>query len=123
GWALKPRASIAATTPRISSAPAFCRTTTSMSTSSSLGETALPTAVEKVDHESGRQPQHEALPREQRQAGHQEEAHGDAREGGPGDEGNAELPRPLRLPHAQDQDADRDQHEREQGADVGELYD
>src|SRR5262245_49564020 len=121
GCAFMPRASTAATTPRMSSGVALCRITTSMSGPG--GETALLAAVREVEDEPGGEPQDEALPGHEGKAGHQEEAHRGAEEGDHGNEGHPELPRPVRLLGAQDQDADAHEHEREERPDVRELDD
>src|SRR3990172_6263927 len=122
GWALKPRASMAATAPRISSGVALWRITTSKG-SGPRGEPAPPTPVEEVEDQPGHEPEDETLPCQERQARHQEDAHTGAQERDEGDEGDPELPRPLRLARAQDQDADADEDEGEERADVGELHD
>ena len=62
-----------------------------------------------------------AQPRHHRQSRHEQDAKKDAQDGDGNSAGRAEATTPLGLAIAQDQHADRDQHEGEEGADIREV--
>src|ERR1700674_4048929 len=85
------------------------------------GELAALARVEDVDHHADNQPDEEAQPGRDGQARHQQHAEGDAEDRRCKTTGSTEAAVPFRLAHPQDDDADRDQDEGEERADVGEI--
>src|ERR1035438_6104945 len=78
-------------------------------------------AVEEVDEQADGQPDEEAVPGDDGQAGHQQEAEDYAERRNDRAKGNAEAAAALRLADAQHDDADGNQNEGEECADVGEV--
>src|SRR5208283_1643439 len=85
---------------------------------SSRTELAVMAAVEQVNHEPEDEPNKEAQPSQDGQTCHQQHAEDNAEDGRGDPAGRAEPTTALRLLVAKDNDPDRDQHEREQCADV-----
>src|SRR5581483_6488195 len=81
-------------------------------------ELAPITAVKDVDDESDREPNDEANPCDQREAGHQPAAKHDGDDGKERNEWNLEAARTLRLAAAQKDYAEGHENEGEQGADI-----
>src|SRR4051794_10582001 len=85
-------------------------------------QAAVAVSVREVDHHSYQQPDSEAVPRLFREVLRQEDAGESAQDGEePGAAGDAEGAFAVRVLHAQDDDADADQQEREQRSDVGQI--
>src|SRR5579863_9867148 len=78
-------------------------------------------AVENVDDEADDEPDDKAEPGEDVQAGHEQEAEDHAERWNDRSERNSEPPLPLRIAIAQHDDADGNQDEGKQRADVGEV--
>ena len=86
-----------------------------------LGELGAVAAVEEVNHQADDQPDEEAVPGDDGQTGHEQEAEDDAERRDYRAKGNAEAAAAMRLADAQDDDSGGDQDEGEEGADVGEV--
>ena len=86
-----------------------------------LAELAMVAAVEDVNHQPQRQPDHKAQPSDQREPEHQSAAqnHGDQRE--QRHKRHAERALTIGLIAAQEDHAQRNQHEGEQRPDIGEI--
>ena len=78
-------------------------------------------AVEEVDDQADGEPDEEAHPGDDGQSGHEQEAEDHAERRNDGAEGNAEAAAAMRFAVAQHDDADGDEDEGEEGADVGEI--
>src|ERR1039458_2422204 len=84
-----------------------------------LGEFGAVAAIEEVDEKADDQPDDEAVPGNDGQSGHEQETEDDAESGNDGPEGNNETASASRIAITQDDDADGDEDEGEEGADVG----
>src|SRR5438270_13738815 len=86
-----------------------------------LAKLAMASAIQGVDSETDCQPGEESQPGQDRQSAHQEPAEKDAEHRRQDSSGRAEPAMPARIAVAQNNDADGDQHESKQRADVRQI--
>src|ERR1035441_10932789 len=86
-----------------------------------LGKLGAVTAIEEVDEQADDQPDEEAIPGDDGQAGHEQEAKDDAERGNDGPAGNDETTAAVGIAEAEDDDSDGDEDKGEKRADVGEV--
>src|SRR5690242_13279061 len=82
---------------------------------------AVADAEIEVKKQADDEPDEEAHPVLNGEAGHQDEAQNDRSDGNPGRPGNAEATRAVGLAFAENQDRDGNENEGEKRADVGEI--
>src|SRR5437762_4424027 len=84
-------------------------------------QTASSEPVGKIENHSGEQPIAKSLPGYQRQRSHENDAGDDSQDRHPRKKRSFERTRPMRIADAKDDDAQADEDEREERADIREI--